>query len=685
MPPLKIASFAPVRRRQARVGIAYPVRVPGWALSCTLSWALLTGLFYLAALTATMAHAAAPADPVIAQAHAAWRAKDANRLAQIAQRNRNHTLAPYFDYWQVMLAPEEATIRPFLERYPGTALAEQLRADWIRGLGPLEDWKLIANIADQLDARENDIGCWTLRARWETGDKRAVDELRAKWLIPSDFYEPCVPVAEALVKSGQISESDVWLRARRLVEAGQYGSARRTLRWLPANRAPSNPQLDNAIGRPEFMLKRGLYDARQSSGREMVAFAIVRIANDDPERALQYLQSAAGALSEEQRGWAYGQLGLVAARKLQPRALEWFRASRQAQLSDEHYRWWTRIAAREGAWSDIGFAVGHMSDAERDSAPWQYWLGRSFAARGESAAAGKAVDRAAAASGFYAVLAGEALSGRPLALPVATPPPAADLAEMARDPAIQRTVALLRADLRLEGLREWEWAVRKAEDRRLHAAARYFDAAGIWDRAVDTAERTARVFDLDTRYPFAHAQVMNSNAAAAKIDPALVFSIARQESRFNKSARSWVGATGLMQVMPATGAAVAKSIGLSGQTARLSEADYNVRIGAQYLKSLVDDLGSPMLAFAAYNAGPGRALGWRGTKPMDAAAYAESIPFYETRDYVKRVAADAYYYQMRITGKTSSLKQFIGEVSATPPAETVAAAPLTRVNVPDRR
>jgi soluble lytic murein transglycosylase len=638
-------------------------------------------LMGLATLAASAMHAAAASDPVLTQAHAAWRAKDIHRLAQIAQHNRNHTLAPYFEYWQVLLAPEEATIRPYLERHAGSALAEQLRTDWIRGLGRSGDWALIVKEARQLDARENDVACWALRARWETGDKRAGDELRAGWFASTEFYEPCIPIAEALVKSGRVSTRDVWTRARRLAEAGHYGSARRTLRWLPANQAPSNTLLDNALGAPERMLTRGLYDVRQASHREMAAFALVRIANQDADLALRYMKSAMGNLNAEQRGWVHGHLGLVAARKLHPRALEWFRGARLGRLSDEHYGWWVRTAARLSVWSDIGFAVGHMSAAERANPIWQYWLGRSFTARGLTAPAAKAYARAAGQSDFYGILASEALSGRnPLPLP-ATPPAKPELAEIARNPAIQRTLALLRADYRTEGLREWEWAVRKMGDRQLHLAARYFEEAGMWDRVVDTADRARRVFDLGTRYPFAHANTVRTGAAAAKIDPALVYSIARQESRFYTGARSLAGATGLMQVMPATGAAVAQGLGLGAQTARLGETDFNVRIGAQYLKSLLDDLGNPMLAFAAYNAGPGRALGWRGTKPMDAAAYAESIPFDETRDYVKRVTANAYYYQMRVTGAPVSLRQFIGQVPAmpvveTPPAPTKPATPV---------
>jgi soluble lytic murein transglycosylase len=633
---------------------------------------LLTGLLFATHV------ACASDDSLVDEAHAAFKSRNASRLGEIAARGRNHPLAPYFAYWQIMLAPSDGVIRGYLERYPNTVLADQLRADWIRGLGRRADWAQIEPESRKVvAARADDVRCWGLRARWERGDQSAGAAVATDWRGGRDLAEPCLPVAEALVRNGKLSSAEVWTRARRLVELGQYAGARRVLAWLPAGKAPSAKLVDRALGTPEQMLGRGMYDARQTNDREMVAFALVRIANDDPDRALRYLQGGLGALSPEQRGWVNGQLGLAAARKLHPRALDWFRGSAQARLSDEHYAWWIRAAAREGAWSDVGLAVELLSVTERRSSVWQYWLARSFAERGQASAAEEIFTRVAGNGDFYGVLAGEELGGRALPPSSMAAATALELATVARDPSIQRAIALMRADLRMDSLREWLWAIRAWDDRTLHAAAQYAESIGLWDRAVETADRTRSAFDVATRYPFAHANAIRAGAKAAKMEPEWVFAVARQESRFNPTAYSHAGATGLMQVMPATGAMVAANMGMPGAaTTRLRELDFNAAIGARYFKSLVDESGgSTMLAMAGYNAGPGRAHGWRGAKTMEAAAYAESIPFDETRDYVKRVATNFYYYQMRASGVPVSLKAALGLV---PASATVASAQASK-------
>jgi len=151
------------------------------------------------------------------------------------------------------------------------------------------------------------------------------------------------------------------------------------------------------------------------------------------------------------------------------------------------------------------------------------------------------------------------------------------------------------------------------------------------------------------------------------LDPAYVYGLIRQESRFITDARSGVGASGLMQVMPATARWTAKKLGLGNLNAQqLNDRDTNITIGTGYLKLILDDFaGSMPLAAAAYNAGPGRPRVWRGqpgTPSVEAAIWAENIPFNETRDYVKKVLANTTIYAAMITGQTQSLKARLGQI-----------------------
>ena len=121
-----------------------------------------------------------------------------------------------------------------------------------------------------------------------------------------------------------------------------------------------------------------------------------------------------------------------------------------------------------------------------------------------------------------------------------------------------------------------------------------------------------------------------------------------------------------MQLMPATARWVAKRTGLTQLPPRrtCSTCRSNIALGTGYLKIVLDDLGHPVLASAAYNAGPGRARRWRDTRPLEGAIYAETIPFNETRDYVKKVMANTMYYSQLIGGKLIPLKERLGLIPA---------------------
>jgi soluble lytic murein transglycosylase len=236
-----------------------------------------------------------------------------------------------------------------------------------------------------------------------------------------------------------------------------------------------------------------------------------------------------------------------------------------------------------------------------------------------------------------------------------------------------------------EGLREWQYAVRDMNDRELLAAAEVARQADIPDRAINTAERTMALHDFTQRFPLPHHDDLRSFAQHFRLDEAWIYGLIRQESRFMADAKSQAGAKGLMQLMPSTARWAARQVGLKNFSPnRVTDVPVNLNLGAFYLRHILDDLGHPVLATAGYNAGPGRARRWRAEQPLEGAIYAETIPFAETRDYVKKVMANAWYYSRRLGGAKTSLKEMMGvvpgrsstiAVGITSPASLVAAAP----------
>ena len=226
--------------------------------------------------------------------------------------------------------------------------------------------------------------------------------------------------------------------------------------------------------------------------------------------------------------------------------------------------------------------------------------------------------------------------------------------------------------MRSEGVREWNYSTNLhspggMSDRELLAAADLACQNEVWDRCINTSERTRSVIDFEQRYPMPHKTAVLQRAAQIGLDPAYVYGLIRQESRFITDAHSGVGASGLMQIMPPTARWTARKIGLSNfQPHQINDRDTNIAIGTGYLKLVLDNFdGSMPMAAAAYNAGPSRPRSWRGQigAPMlDAAIWIENVPFSETRDYVKKVLSNTTNYAALITGQPQSLKQRLGLV-----------------------
>jgi soluble lytic murein transglycosylase len=262
---------------------------------------------------------------------------------------------------------------------------------------------------------------------------------------------------------------------------------------------------------------------------------------------------------------------------------------------------------------------------------------------------------------FYGALAAEDL-GQKIVLPARPAPPTAQERDAAlQHPGLSRAMLLIAIGLRNEGVREWNFSLRGMGDRELLAAAQLACEREVWDRCINTSDRTLAEINVEQRFPTPFRKQVLARSADIGLDPAYVYGLIRQESRFIMDARSGVGASGLMQLMPATAKWTAKKIGIDYSPDLLTDRDANIKLGTSYLKLVLDDFaGSQAMAAAAYNAGPGRPRRWREGPSVEAAIWAENIPFSETRDYVKKVLSNATFYSVLLSGGTPSLKARLG-------------------------
>ncbi|MBK6637262.1 MAG: lytic transglycosylase domain-containing protein [Rhodocyclaceae bacterium] len=612
-----------------------------------------------------------PGDAAFLEARAAFTRGESVRLDRAKAAMDGHPLKPWAEYWQLRLrldGGDSADVPGFLQRQAGSYLADRLRGDWVRKLGETGDWEGVRREADGLIDWDRPARCYFARA------SDSADALRPLLDEPKALPDACVEALTEFVARGQIGDDDLWRHFRRLGEKKLANDAARLAPLFKTQlleRKSLSKALDAVAANPLRYLERLPADfSRQRSGRELAINALQRLAMQDPALAARHTERLAALLDPAGAAYAWGQVALFAAYRQMPEAQAWFeRATGTVKadpaLSELQMAWRARVALRVQDWAALEVAIAAMPEALAETPDWVYWQGRALAARGRAADARLRYERIAGQANFYGNLASEEL-GRLINVPPRVRPGSTDLAHVAAMPGLQRAKALIRLDMRNEGLREWGFTMRGLSDRQLLAAAEIARTQELWDRAIHAATRTQTEHDFNLRFLAPYREQVQSKTDELALDNGWVYGLMRQESRFITRAQSSVGAQGLMQVMPATGKWVAKKINLQGyQPHHIAEMDTNVTLGTHYLKLVLDSLDNhPVLASAAYNAGPGRARLWRAEVPLEGAIYAETIPFSETRDYVKNVMSNAVYYNALFEGKAQSLKALLGVIRA---------------------
>jgi soluble lytic murein transglycosylase len=617
-------------------------------------------------------------DRDILAARDAFERRDAKALDAIRIRiaDSGHPLVPYVTYWWLgtnlwqsgaSALTQANDIAAFLEANPDTPIGEGLRRDWLRVLGANDQWHLFAPAVSKYTGEDAEVECHHWRYRMSQQDRSALSELKAAFVAGKNTVEPCQAAFVDAQALDAIGGDDIWARLRKVLESNQVAEARRTASMMSGMSSKFEGGLSAATSDPARFITSQKLDGKMRSATELFLFAITRLARSDAARAAQLLEKHGSGLSKESRAYAWAQVGQYAAMQHDPDALTWFKQARTEQssaaLNDTQAAWKARAAMRERDWPAVRVAIEAMSATERRENVWRYWQARALAATGEAEGARVLRDSLTRETGFYSVLAAEEL-GAPL-VPTwkGYKPTRSELDAMQSRPTIQRVLALYRLDMKTEGYREWSSAMRGLTDHELLAAAEITRQAGIPDRAIGAAGRTLAVHDFSQRFPTPHRSDLQASARAHRLDEAWVYGLIRQESRFMADARSRVGASGLMQLMPATAKWAASRVGMKNlDLNRVTDVPVNLNLGSYYLRHVLDDLGHPVLATAAYNAGPGRAKRWRSAEPLEGAIYAESIPFSETRDYVKQVMVNAWYYAHQLGNQNLKLKEILGSV-----------------------
>ena len=616
------------------------------------------------------------ADEVILDMNQAFKKNDKAQLSRLLPKAKGHALEPWAAYWELRVRLDQASdseIQQFLTQYAGTYAEDRLRNDWLLQMGRQRDWADFAKEYPRFRMNDDrEVRCYALSTEAFITKPETAAELKRLWYAFRDTEDGCTYTAEKLHDLKKMESLDLWRKARLAMDNNRPRAAQLALN-IESTELGKQAILIHADPQ-KYLDKRIL--AITKKRKELSVLALIRIANTDPDKAAQLLEKKWGLmLTKEEHNWVWAVIGKQAAQKLQDNAHSYFnKVSRNQDLNDDLLIWKTRAALRSGDWKAVISAIDAMDSAKQDPT-WIYWKARGQLAANPTATepmrleALASLQSIASVKGFYEQLAMEEL-GQAItapAKPEALNPQEKSVA--AQNAGLQRALTALSLGLRSEGNREWNYTTNLhtpggMSERELLAAADLACSKQVWDRCINTSERTKLAIDFDQRFPMPLKDTVLRRTKEIQLDPAYVYGLIRQESRFIMDAKSVVGAAGLMQVMPATAKWTAKKIGMTNfQAHQITDQEINVAIGTGYLKLVLDDFdGSLPLAAAAYNAGPSRSRNWRKGPVLEAAIWAENIPFNETRDYVKKVLSNTTNYAAIITGQPQSLKARLGTV-----------------------
>lgn len=618
----------------------------------------------LAGLLAILLPAACTAqtyDPTLAQARTALDAAERGET-ETAPLPAGHPLAGWVDYAGLRKAIDTlpaADGQAFLSRYRGQAVAETFREQWLAVLAKREDWPSYRS-AWSASIKSSVLRCAELNARQALGATGAdwTADARALWRSTGkSLPKECDAPMAVLAANGGLEPSLRWERIEKAAAELQPGVMRAAARGLPAEEFALANDYAAFL---ESVHDRALSWPKTPRSRLIASYGLARLAKSLPQSVDTTLPKFANALglSEEERGRALYQAALQTVASYLPDSARRLNAVPDVAYDARLHEWRVREAMARSDWNAALAAVRKMAPEQRRDSRWRYFEARLLEIGGDKANAAILYRDAANKPEFHGFLAADRI-GAPYALCPWTPKTdAAAKTAVARDPAMLRAMQLYRLERATWAEREWNEALARFTPEQRRIAVDIAQDNGWFDRGVfglinvggKSYPEESRLYEL--RFPLHHDSAIRREAAKHNIDPTWVAAEIRAESVFNPKARSHADARGLMQVLPGTGAGIAKRLGLPWRGGEsLYEPEFNISLGTAYLRELEDKYGMAYIAIAAYNAGPAPVARWRSQRPdMDADFWIETISYKETRDYVARILAFSVIYDWRLNG-----------------------------------
>ena len=582
----------------------------------------------------------------------------------------DYPLAPYLDYTNLknsLSTPDYARIDLFFASNRDSFLEARLRQQLVYTLGLKGDWPAFQKYYRD-ESASTELRCFALYGRYESGDLTALDEVADIWTRGKSLPKSCDPLFKVWIKSGKLDSAIAWRRFTSAVDNGKLSLARYIRSLMKGRYLRYADLMLDAHSSPYLIRKQGKFLEQSTEMQQVIAHGIKRYARINPKDALRQWE-----LYEAQQLFPAEistPVKMYLAKRLTYKdhyalAEKLIQSSREIQQSDVIAQQ-LRSALETSDWQKVITWLDMLDEEKQQSDRWLYWRARAQAELGIlEGPYGHYVDiyaNLSAHRSFYGFLAADKLGTEYSLRPAPEDVNPSTLTTVSSLPAMRRAQELWLTDNREEAQAEWVFATRSMNTQELVAAGFLAKKWGWYNGGIN-AMISGNLWDhLSLRFPLAFKDEIDKVANNTKLEPNLIYAVARQESAFSEKARSSAGAMGLMQLMPATAKQTAQKSGVPYRINDLYSPEHNLHLGSYYLNQLLEKYnGNRILATAAYNAGPHRVSKWlkdRGDLPFD--VWIETIPFKETRGYVQNVLSYSVIYAYRL-GKTGT---FITEFEA---------------------
>ena len=609
------------------------------------------------------------ADQTFAHAQNAYQSKNVKALADDASQlhAQNYILAPYVDYWLMLITlstSDKTAVRDFLSQYADYPFADRVRGEWLKSLGKRQDWDVFFDELASFKREDLAVSCYVLEGRAKKGDVIALTEGKVLWMSANEQPANCEGLFDLMQSSKVLTQDDIWSRFRLAMQEGKVPLAKVIIQRDSTVSKNELKLIDIVYQNPQAALEKKIIPFKSHLGRALNLYAIDKLARTKLDDGLNTWSKLMSQFEADEQVYMWGRLAMQAARRHDDQALSLYAKVKNSELDQQELAWKVRSALLDRNWAVVLSTIEDMPSSQQEEQVWRYWKARAHKAQNAIPKANVIFLPLSREHTYYGLLARDEL-GEVINSPLSNYVPSENEVQAVQSqPAMQRALELQRLEMRWESRAEWAWATKDYDDKQMLAAAELAMRQSWYDLAINTAEKTKFVHNFVLRYPAPYRETVQTFAKANGLDEAWVYGLTRQESRFVSYAKSGVGASGLMQVMPATAAWIAKKAGFSDYRQHMiHQTETNVKLGTYYLRYTLDLMsGQAAMATAAYNAGPGNARQWAPKKPIEGAIYAETIPILETRQYVQKVMANTCFYSSRLGTKSMSLKQRLGVI-----------------------